>query len=175
MLTHARRPTLPLRSGLIPVALLLIVACSPAGAGPSPTGSSGGGIAATLSDYAIGVTANSAPGGSVTFMVTNNGAIAHEFLMIRTDRMAADMPVKDGMIDVAAMGGPMGSGGMDMPGMSPSPQMVHPAGTVGVIDEIAAGASEELTIDNLTPGHYAIVCDLAGHYQAGMHADFTVE
>jgi uncharacterized cupredoxin-like copper-binding protein len=27
---------------------------------------------------------------------------------------------------------------------------------------------------SLKPGHYSLVCNLPGHYMAGMHADFTV-
>jgi uncharacterized cupredoxin-like copper-binding protein len=30
-----------------------------------------------------------------------------------------------------------------------------------------------LTAD-LSPGHYALVCNLPGHYKAGMHVDFWV-
>ncbi len=26
----------------------------------------------------------------------------------------------------------------------------------------------------LKKGHYALICNLPGHYQGGMHADFTV-
>jgi hypothetical protein len=36
-----------------------------------------------------------------------------------------------------------------------------------------AGNSKMLTID-MAPGHYAIVCNLNGHYAAGMHQDFWV-
>ena len=35
------------------------------------------------------------------------------------------------------------------------------------------GASMMLTID-MAQGHYAIVCNLNGHYAAGMHQDFWV-
>jgi uncharacterized cupredoxin-like copper-binding protein len=34
-----------------------------------------------------------------------------------------------------------------------------------------AGTSQLLTID-LKSGHYAVVCNLPGHYAAGMHQDF---
>jgi len=35
------------------------------------------------------------------------------------------------------------------------------------------GSVMMLTLD-LQPGHYAIVCNLPGHYAAGMHQDFWV-
>ena len=27
---------------------------------------------------------------------------------------------------------------------------------------------------SLTPGHYALICNIPGHYSSGMHTDFTV-
>jgi uncharacterized cupredoxin-like copper-binding protein len=35
------------------------------------------------------------------------------------------------------------------------------------------GTSKMLTID-MAEGHYAIVCNLNGHYASGMHQDFWV-
>ena len=40
-------------------------------------------------------------------------------------------------------------------------------------DAMAPGTSLMLTID-MTPGHYAVVCNLNGHYAMGMHQDFDV-
>jgi uncharacterized cupredoxin-like copper-binding protein len=28
---------------------------------------------------------------------------------------------------------------------------------------------------NLKPGHYTLICNFPGHYQAGQHTDFTVK
>ncbi|MEA2312683.1 MAG: hypothetical protein QOE28_2651, partial [Solirubrobacteraceae bacterium] len=36
------------------------------------------------------------------------------------------------------------------------------------------GAAKALTL-NLKPGHYALICNLPGHYTAGMYADLTVK
>src|SRR5437763_112186 len=36
-----------------------------------------------------------------------------------------------------------------------------------------AGQTMTLAI-TLAPGHYAVVCNLPGHYRMGMHQDFTV-
>ena len=173
MPVHAPRRSQRLITGSMLVALIA-TACAPATGSPPPSSPPSGQITATLSEWQIDLSASDAPDGSVTFAVTNQGAIAHEFLMIRTDMMAGSLPVMNSMIDVQAMGGPMGSGGMDMPGMSPAPSMEHPVGTVGVIDEIAAGATTQLTIDDLAAGHYVIVCDLPAHYEQGMRIDFTV-
>ena len=44
---------------------------------------------------------------------------------------------------------------------------------VDEIEEIPAGSTENLTVD-LTAGHYALICNLEGHYRMGMQADFDV-
>jgi uncharacterized cupredoxin-like copper-binding protein len=31
-----------------------------------------------------------------------------------------------------------------------------------------------VTINDMKPGHYALVCNLSGHYAAGMHVDLWV-
>jgi uncharacterized cupredoxin-like copper-binding protein len=50
------------------------------------------------------------------------------------------------------------------------------ADETGAVDEITvdAGQSGDLTVD-LPAAAYALVCNLAGHYQAGMYADFSVK
>jgi uncharacterized cupredoxin-like copper-binding protein len=32
-----------------------------------------------------------------------------------------------------------------------------------------------LDIDSLAPGHYVLICNIAGHYQLGMHTSLTVK
>jgi uncharacterized cupredoxin-like copper-binding protein len=44
---------------------------------------------------------------------------------------------------------------------------------VNRVDKIDVGQSSALTAD-LAPGHYVLMCNIVGHYQLGMHADFTV-
>lgn len=46
-------------------------------------------------------------------------------------------------------------------------------GNVGETGEIEPGASETFTI-TIPAGHYVIMCNEAGHYEAGMHLNFTV-
>ena len=109
-----------------------------------------GTIEATLTEFEVTLSATSAPAGTVTFNVTNDGTQTHEFVVIKTDTPAADLPVEDSVV---------------------------PEDQVEVVDEIEdleAGASEELPVE-LEAGHYVIICNVAGHYSSGMHADFTVE
>ena len=45
---------------------------------------------------------------------------------------------------------------------------------IGEITSIPAGKSAAVTVQ-LTPGKYVFMCNVAGHYQLGMHTGFTVE
>ncbi|WP_354701823.1 hypothetical protein DSM112329_02160 [Paraconexibacter sp. AEG42_29] len=105
-------------------------------------------IAVNLSEYKIKAVPASAPAGRVTFDVTNDGAIPHEFVVIRTDKQASGLR-KGSEADEA--------------------------GNVGELDENAlpVGAEQDLAL-TLDAGHYALICNLPGHYQGGMHTDFTV-
>jgi uncharacterized cupredoxin-like copper-binding protein len=70
----------------------------------------------------------------------------HEMVVIKTDKGAANLGDANGEAD-----------------------------ETGAVDEITLdpGASGDLTID-MAAGKYALVCNLPGHYAAGMYADFTV-
>ena len=85
--------------------------------------------------------------GKVTFDVKNAGTLPHEFVVLRTTLGAGKLPVANGK--------------------------ASETGHVGEIGDLAAGASKTLTLD-LTKGHYLLVCNLAGHYQAGMRATLVV-
>ena len=96
------------------------------------------------------------PQGRVSFIVTNEGTETHEFVVLRTKTAAGDLPIvsfegeKD-RIDEEAKG-------------------VVNAGETGDMD---VGSSMMLTL-NLKDGHYAVVCNLPGHYRRGMHQDLWV-
>ncbi len=46
-------------------------------------------------------------------------------------------------------------------------------GAVGEVEDLGQGDTKKLTL-NLKKGHYALICNLPGHYKGGMYADFTV-
>ena len=108
-----------------------------------------GPIAITLTDMAISPADASAAAGDVTFDVTNSGKQVHEVVVIKTDKKASDL-------------GPADSEGK-----------VSEAGSQGETGDIEAGASKTLTL-TLAKGHYALICNIAGHYAAGMYSDLTV-
>ena len=152
---------------LLAVFALLLAACggddssSGDGGGAAITGGdSGQTVAVSLGengpdDMYMRLSHESVAGGSVTFVVTNEGQEEHEFLVIKTETPAGEFPllsVPDGEHDIDE----------------------EAAGEV--IDEmgsVVAGATEELTV-TLEPGHYALICNFEGHYSAGMWADFQV-
>ena len=49
----------------------------------------------------------------------------------------------------------------------------HTSGNVGEIGSVKAGTAKTLNI-TLKPGHYALICNLPGHYKTGQFADFYV-
>ena len=104
----------------------------------------------------IHMSSSVAPAGEVAFVVTNEGAETHEFVVLSTDTPAADLPIvsfegEANRIDEEAKG------------------VVN----VGETGDMEPGTSMVLTID-LSEGHYAVVCNLPGHYANGMHRDFSV-
>jgi uncharacterized cupredoxin-like copper-binding protein len=102
----------------------------------------------TLSEFKVVPSPKSVSHGKVTFTVKNKGDMVHELAVIKTSRAAAKLPVSNGR--------------------------ASEKGSVGEVENIAAGKSKKLTL-KLAKGHYALICNLRGHYAAGMRADFTVK
>jgi len=131
------------------VALLGAVACSSSSSTTSSAGSDTGGVSATEKDFSIDLASSSAPAGSVTFNISNEGPSAHEFVIIKTDDAPDALPVKDNTVE---------------------------EDKVDVVDEaedIAPSTTATLTTD-LEAGSYVIICNIPTHYEQGMHAAFTV-
>lgn len=131
------------------VVVLMAAACG-GGSGPSATAAGPSGVTAALAEFSITLGKTTVPSGAVEFMIKNHGSITHEFVVLDTDTPAADLPVEGAAVTEDAL---------------------------DVVDEredIAANSATTLSA-NLDPGHYAIICNVDGHYQGGMHADFTVQ
>lgn len=126
-------------------AIVVAVACGGQEAAPS-----GSQVIVEMSDYKVSVNVPSVKAGSVKIGVRNIGAMAHSFEVLKTDLPDDKLPVD----------GASGKAKED--------------GKVGGIETIAVGKSAAVTID-LTPGKYVLICNVAGHYQLGMHAPFTVD
>lgn len=99
-------------------------------------------------EFSLVPTPGSATAGQVTFRVTNNGTMPHEFVVLRTTAKAADLPTSaDGE--------------------------AKEDGAVGEIPDLAPGATKSVVLA-LKAGHYSLICNLPGHYAGGMYADLTV-
>jgi uncharacterized cupredoxin-like copper-binding protein len=98
-----------------------------------------------LSDFKVTPSKTSVGPGKVTFRVKNSASMEHELVVIKTSKKASQLA----------------SGGK-----------ASEKGKVGEV-ELGARKSKNLTL-NLKKGHYALICNIGGHYAAGMHADLTV-
>jgi uncharacterized cupredoxin-like copper-binding protein len=120
---------------------------APATAAPAPAPAPlGHSSAATLKEYSIAPRPSEVAAGRVAFNVHNAGSIKHEFVVLRTDKKASDL-LKGNEADEA--------------------------GNVGEIGNLNPGQTKTLSL-NLKAGHYALICNLPGHYKLGQHADLTV-
>ena len=133
---------------LAPLAALaiLIGACG----GPPEAAPGDSQVVAEMTDYKIVVNVPSAKAGKIKIGVRNLAAMEHSFELIKTDLAPDKLPV-DGASAKA-----------------------NEDGKVGEIKSIPAGKSASVTVD-LQPGKYVFICNIAGHYQLGMHTGFSVE
>ena len=99
-------------------------------------------------DFEIDLASSTAPVGSVTFNISNEGPSTHEFVIIKTDDAPDALPTKNGEVNEDGL---------------------------NVVDEqedIAPSTTATITT-NLDAGSYVIICNVPGHYQLGMHTAFT--
>ncbi len=109
-------------------------------------------VTGELKEWAVSVDPESVPAGEVTFEITNNGTVQHEFLVVKTDIADGEIPVDGDHFSESLEG-------------------------IDVIDEIGEfdmGTTESLTL-TLEAGKYQLVCNIPAHYTAGMHTAFVVE
>lgn len=88
--------------------------------------------------------------GPVTFVVKNNGLIAHELVVLKTDVAQ----------DKLAVGDEAGK--------------MQEIGNVGETGDMDGGTSKTFTV-TLPTGHYILMCNEVGHYASGMHMAFNVD
>src|SRR5438132_1300861 len=99
---------------------------------------------------------NVASARAVTFVMTSAGTMKHELAGFQTSTPAGQIPIT-GIEETANRINeePAGRG------------VIYPCNPFG------PGVTKVVTVD-MKPGHYALVCNLSGHYKAGMHQDFWV-
>lgn len=123
---------------------------APAPAAPAPAA---GPINVTLSEFKVAPAATTIAAGQVTLNITNGGTIQHELLVFRSDLAPSAYPEENGGINEEGLGVEKVSDG----------------------DNLDPGATQTRTVDLTAPGTYLFVCNLPGHFAAGMYQVVTVK
>lgn len=109
----------------------------------------GGGMMGMMS---IRIDRSSVKAGSIHFAVTNwSRGMVHEMLVVAVDNPNAPVPYDYGANKI------------------PEEQIK----SLGEVDKLEANASGSLDV-SLPPGNYLLICNVEGHFAAGMVAPFTV-
>lgn len=103
-------------------------------------------VAVQVDEFSVFPQTQGAPAGKVRFVVTNIGTLKHEFVVLKTDKPAGNL----------------------LKGNE-----ANESGNVGEIGGVNPGNARVLVL-NLKRGHYALICNLPGHYKTGQFADFYV-
>ena len=106
-------------------------------------------VAFTLADFEITGPATVAAG-SVRIDATNEGAQAHELVIVRSDAATDALPVVDAVV--------------------PEDEV----DLIGEIEKIPGGEERSSTFV-LEAGRYLVICNIPAHYQLGMVSELTVE
>jgi len=144
---------------LVPMTLLfavpLLAACgsdeptsTPEPTGPSPTL-----VDVELTEWGVVPIVTQSGSGTTVFHVTNSGALEHELVVFKTGLGADELPLgDDGKVDESA------------------------GEVIGEIEpgELQPGTEASATF-SLGAANYILLCNLPGHYQAGMRAVFTLD
>ena len=109
-------------------------------------------VRVTLKEWSVEPNATSVPAGKVKFEAVNAGTMDHELVVIKTDLAA-------GKFNLTSDGTKV-----DEPGSGQ---------VMGTIRSIGKGDTGSDTYE-MPAGHYALLCNVAGHYRLGMHSDFQV-
>lgn len=106
-------------------------------------------VPVTLHEWSVVTEPGVAAPGPLLFQVANAGTLEHELVIVRTDLAAATLPIRDGIVDAEALE------------------------VAGEVEAMARGERVEAEF-GLEAGAYVLLCNLPGHYEAGMRVAFTV-
>lgn len=114
---------------------------------PATSGPVTGALTIKMNEFSFTPKDSTIKAGTVKITAPNAGKVAHELVILRTDADPANLPKKGTEVDESK--------------------------SIGELADVAAGKSKSGKF-KLKPGKYAIVCNLPGHYAAGMYGSFTV-
>lgn len=101
-------------------------------------------------EYFMTAAPESVPAGPVTFTVENTGTEEHEMVVMKTDTAPDQLQPR-----------------------AADPDKVEEEGMVDELEKFAEGLTKTITLD-LEAGKYALVCNVAKHFDRGMYTAFTV-
>jgi uncharacterized cupredoxin-like copper-binding protein len=119
---------------------------------PGPIGSATGTVRVTMDEFSVAANPTSTASGQITFNLSNEGAVVHELVLIRTEIEADALPIASGAVDET-------SAALEV---------------IDKIQNVAGGGSGNVTA-GMPAGNYVLICNVPGHYNAGMHAPLTVQ
>jgi uncharacterized cupredoxin-like copper-binding protein len=142
---------------VVAVAAIVLISSFTGGGGSNGKPTAAAGAAATgptpvyaqLGEMYIKPDARSVPAGRTKFTVANVGTVEHEMVVVNTPTPAGQLPTN-------AAG------------------EASEQGAIGEVSDLGPGRVDTLTL-NVKPGHYALICNLPGHYKAGMFTNFQVK
>jgi len=105
----------------------------------------------TLRDFRIVMSRERVSSGNVDLSIANLGPVNHEFILVRSQTGVLPMRADGVTVDEDALA----------------------KSTIATLEPGPPGETRKLRVD-LTPGHYEIICNMAGHFLGGMHAELTV-
>ena len=128
-------------------ALFVLAGCSTREGAKNPV------VTVVANEWGFTPSTNSAKAGQITLEVVNQGRAAHEVVVLRAD-LAVDallVEANGAKVNESALG-----------------QQI-----VGEVEDIGSGQTKSVTL-NLSSGRYVLICNLPGHYKAGMVSELTV-
>lgn len=105
-------------------------------------------VSVELGEFTISITPRAVNTGEVTFRIRNGGAQSHDFLLISTEEPQDALHVENGVV------------------------VEEDYDILEHVHEIDVGAERSVS-STLEAGTYLIICNVPGHYGAGMHAALT--
>ena len=117
------------------------------------TGAAATNLTIAMTEFAFNPKDATAPAGTITISAPNQGKVTHELVLIKTDLATDALPltgtdVNEDAFDASAL--------------------------PGEIPDVEAGRTGTLTV-TLPAGRYVMLCNVEGHYKAGMVGTLTVQ
>lgn len=133
----------------VPLAILFVLLAASCGEGTPAFDSKSVQLVVEMRDYSITLNVQTVKAGTAKIGVRNLAAQLHDLVVLKTDLPQDKLP------------------------QDTAQQKVIETGKAGSVN-VEAQRSAALTV-TLEPGSYVLICNVAGHYQLGMHVALKVE